>query len=430
MTGTVLFLIAMILSIILGLKFKVNAGIPAFISAMLIGCLVLQMPAGAVFMLWPNKLFLTLLFVMFFFGFAVVNGTLDNVAMHIIWVFRRIPAVIPFILFLFAMVIAAAGMSTYAVFAFLGPPVIMIALKLNMHRVIAACAVQGGACIGGFTEISQLGGTMMNTLANVGYNVEEARSILHVMQINLLIGQGGLMALCYFLFKGYKVRVDEGIKPCFFTIEQRKTILIFSGILMLIILFTVLHALFPQNVVLIRLYSGFDITTVALIGVIICTFFKAANFNEAMQKIPINALILVCGVSTLISVGIEAGVEDVLSLWVAEHINGSLTPYFMVIVSGVFSLFASSISIVVPTMGTMIPGLVAAHGFSPAYLFSLSACMATLAGYSPFSIAGGSIMSGVFDEKERDKLFRWLLIIPFIALVYMLVLTFSGLLVK
>jgi di/tricarboxylate transporter len=430
MTGIVLFIIAMILSIVIGLKFNICAGIPAFISAMLIGCLVVELSPENVFALWPNKLFLTLLFVMFFFGFAVSNGTLDMLALHIIWLFRKIPALIPFVLFFFIMALASAGMSTYALFAFLGPFVIIIASKLNIHRVVAACVVQGGASIGGFTIISQLGATTMNTLINVGYGVEEAKHILHIMHMNMFIGQGGMMVLCYFLFKGYKATVLYPRLPGSFTIEQRKTIGIFIGVLAVIVFFALMHALLPENTVLKKLYTGFDITVMALLGVICCAAVKAAKIHDAMKKIPMNTLILVCGVSTLISVGVKAGAVDMLSSWAAVYITGIFAPYFMVIVSGVFSLFASSINIVVPTMGTMIPGLAAAHGLTPGYLFSLSACMATLAGYSPFSTAGGSTISGIFDEKERDRLFKWLLVIPFMALTYILVLTFFGLFFK
>jgi di/tricarboxylate transporter len=430
MAEIILFLAAIVLSIAIGLKFNICAGIPAFISAMLIGCLVLGLSPENIFVLWPNKLFLTLLFVMFLFGFAVSNGTLDMLALHIIWTFRRIPALIPFVLFFFIMALASAGMSTYALFAFLGPFVIIIASKLNMHRVIAACVVQGGASIGGFTIISQLGATTMNTLANVGYGAREAEHILRIMHMNMFIGQGGLMVLCYFIFKGYKVRVAEDIKPNSFTVEQRKTIGIFIGVLVVTVTFALLHALFPENAALKKLYTGFDITVMALIGVICCAAARVAKIRDAIQKIPMDTLILVCGVSVLISVGVKAGAVDILSSWAAAHITGTFAPYFMVIVSGVFSLFASSINVVVPTMGTMIPGLVAAHGLTPGYLFSLSACMATLAGYSPFSTAGGSTLSGIFDEKERDRLFRWLLVIPFMALGYVLVLTLFGMFFK
>jgi hypothetical protein len=299
-----------------------------------------------------------------------------------------------------------------------------------MHRVVAICVVLGGATIGGLTIISQLGATTMNTLANLGYGVEEAKHILRIMHMNMFIAQGGMMVVCYVLFKGYKVKVAGDMRPGSFTPEQRKTLGVFAGVLTITVVLALLHALEPGNMVLKKLYAGFDITVMALIGVVCCAAVKAANIREAMQKIPMTTLILVCGVSTLISVGVKAGAVDMLSSWAAVHITGAFAPYFMVIVSGVFSVFASSFNVVVPTMGTMIPGLVAAHGLTPGYLFSLSACMATLAGYSPFSTAGGSAISGIFDEKERDKLFKWLLIIPFMALGYVLVLTFFGLFFK
>ena len=431
MSGTILFLIALVLSIFLGVKFKINIGMIALTFAFLIGCFYLNLGASAVFAMWPSKLFVTLLFVMCFFAFAVTNGSLDKLAQFVTWKFRKTPALIPFALFFLIFALSAGGMSTYAMFAFMAPIVLSIAQKVNMHRVMVACVVIGGSVSGGMTPISQLGVTHLNTLTNIGYSVEESATILNTMFINNFIGEFGMFLVCYFLFKTYKIKVDESSKPEPFTVTQKKTLWLFGLGITTILIPALLHTFVPTNALYTKLYNSLDITLIALIGIIVCIFLKIGDFKDALAKVPMSSLILVSGISVLISVGVKAGAVEQLSAWAGENISGAAAPFFMVVVSAVFSLFAAATSIVVPTMGTLIPGLVAANmAFTPGYLFSLSNTSAILTGYSPFSSGGSITMSGVFDEKERDMLFKWLLIFPAMSTVFCLILTALGLVIN
>lgn len=432
MTGTILFLVALLISIFLGVRLKINIGLFAVMFAFLIGCFYLGLGTSEVFGLWPSKLFVTLLFVMLWFGFAVTNGSLDSLAQHVVWAFRRAPALIPFVLFLLICLLSAGGMATYAMFAFMGPIVVTIAKKLNMHRVMVACIVIGGSVVGGMTPISQLGVTTLNSITNVGYSAAEASHILNVMFFNNFIGEFGMFLVCYFLFRTYKIKVDEAEgAPQPYSAEQKKTLWVFGLGILVILIPALLHTFIPGNALFSKLYKGLDITLVALVGIIICIMLKISDYKKAISIVPMNSLILVCGISVLISIGVKAGAVEALSAWAGENINGAVAPYFMVIVSAVFSLFAAATSVVVPTMGTLIPGLVAANAaFTPAYLFSLSNTAAILTGYSPFSSGGSITMSGVFDEEERDVLFKWLLVFPAISTVFTLFLTALNLVVR
>ena len=431
--GVVWFIILLVVSIALGAIFKKNIGIFAVISAFIIaGFIQPDIGISAVFNAWPSKLFMTLIFVFFWFGFAVNNGTLSKLADNVVWALRKSPWAIPFVLFALILVLSAGGMATYACFAFMGPIVVEIAKKLNMHRIMVACIVIGGSVIGGMTPISQLGLTHLNTIQNVGYSAAEASHILWVMFANNFIGEFAMFLICYFAFKTYKVKLDPSFtKPEPFTAEQKKTVAIFGIGIGIIVLFSLLYTFFPSVTFFKRVYKGFDITLVALIGIIVCSFAKVGDYKKAMSIIPLDSLFLVCGISVLVSIGTKAGAVDALSAWANASISGNVAPYFMVLISAIYSLFAAAVGVVVPTMATLIPGLVATSAaFTPAYFFSLSNTPAILTGYSPFSSGGSITMSGVFDEKERDELFKWLLIFPAMSTVLSLVLTALGLVIK
>ena len=431
--GVIWFLILLVISVALGAILKKNIGIFAIISAFLIaGFIQPDIGIGTVFSAWPSKLFVTLLFVMFWFGFAVNNGALSLLADKVVWTFRKMPWAIPFVLFFIILLLSAGGLATYACFAFMGPVVVEIAKKLNMHRIMVACIVIGGSVVGGMTPISQLGITHLNTIQNVGYTAEEARHILWVMFANNFIGEFLMFIICYFVFKAYKIKLDESIKkPGSLNAEQKKTVLIFGVGIGLIVLISLLYTFFPGAAFIKTLYKGFDITLIALIGIIICSLAKVGDYKKAMSIVPLDSLILVCGISVLVTIGTKAGAVDALSAWAESSISGAAAPYFMVIISAIYSLFAAAVGVVVPTMATLIPGLVATSAaFTPAYFFSLSNTPAILTGYSPFSSGGSITMSGVFDQKERDNLFKWLLVFPAMSIVTQLIITALGLVIR
>lgn len=425
---TVLFLASLVLSVALGIRFKINVGIFAFLSAVLVGCLTLGMSISDIFALWPNNLFLTLLFVTYFFGFAVSNGTLDALAGDVVWLFRKAPALIPFALLFLVAFLAAIGISSYALFVFMAPPIMMVASKLRMHRLVGVCIVVGGGAIGGLSPYSQLGITMLHTLGVLGYGSGESHEILKTMIVNDFIGEFILFLFIYFVFKAFKIRVDESIRPAVrYTPEQKKTLAVLGTMLAAIVVIALMHTLLPGAAPVTRIYNTFDISFASVIGIVVCTMLKVAKPMDALAKTPLDSLILICCTSMLIGVGVKAGVVDCLSAWAAQNVSRSVAPYLVVVVSGVLSLFASAINVVVPTVGTIIPGLALAHGFTPGYLFSLSATMAMLTGYSPFSTGGSISLSGVYDEQERGRLFQWLLLFPAIAMAVMLLLTALGL---
>lgn len=431
--GVVWFLILLVASIVLGVLLKKNIGMFAVLSAFILaGLIEPEIGISAVFNAWPSKLFLTLLFVFLWFGFAVTNGALSCLADKVVWAFRGVPWAIPFVLFLLILLLSAGGMATYACFAFMGPIVVEIAKKLNMHRIMVACIVIGGSVVGGMTPISQLGITHLNTITNVGYTAEEARHILWVMFANNFIGEFGMFLICYFVFKTYKIKLaDHVTKPEPLTAEQKRTIAVFGIGIGVIVCISLLYTFLPSNPAVAMLYKAFDITMIALLGILACILLKISDYKKALAIVPMDSLILVCGISVLVSIGVAAGAVDELSAWAGENISGAVAPYFMVIVSAVYSLFAAAVGVVVPTMATLIPGLVAANpAFTPAYLFSLANTPSILTGYSPFSSGGSITMSGVFDQKERDHLFKWLLIFPVMATAFSLILTACGLVIK
>ena len=428
MSVTVVFIVCLLIAIFGGWYFKINAGLLATIFAFFIGINFIDLSASQVIALWPTKLFMTILFITFFFGFSMSNGTLDGIAKRTIWVARNIPPLFPIFLYLLTVLLASLGMSPYSIFTFMAPLIMAIAKKSNMHNMVAAMVIISGTMVGAYsTHSGQFGITMVNTLTTHGYSPTEVIEIANHMWLNMAISHGTVFLLIYFIFKGYKIKFPEMEKPEPFNKKQRITVSIIGFIFAWMLVPAVLNTFFPNVPLLISLIKSNDILVVAPVGIVLCVLFKVADEKQAMTKIPMSALLLVCGVSTLISIGMKAGVVEQLSAWAAANISGKIAPYFFAISAGTMSYFASTVNVVVPSLGMLVAGVSSSTGIPATLLYSYLNTASSFSGFSPFSSGGAISLSGVSDEEDRNTLYKTLLIFPTVAIAIFLIMIVLGL---
>src|SRR5699024_12341153 len=116
---TVLILTAIVLSIALGYLTKINIGFFAIVFAYFIGAFAMDLSTSDIIEMWPIKIFFVILTVTLFYGFAMVNGTLEKVASRLLFWSRKIPWALPLVIFLVATIIAALGAGFYTVLDFM-----------------------------------------------------------------------------------------------------------------------------------------------------------------------------------------------------------------------------------------------------------------------------------------------------------------------
>ena len=81
-TAIIICLIGIALAIVLNYKFGVNMGVTGLAVAWIAGCIVMGLKVKDVVALWPNSVVFQLMSITLFFGFAVVNGTMQAIANH------------------------------------------------------------------------------------------------------------------------------------------------------------------------------------------------------------------------------------------------------------------------------------------------------------------------------------------------------------
>lgn len=417
MSVAALFIISLALSLILGFTTKVNTGWYAMAFAFINGVFIHNFSVKEVAAMWPIYLFLMLFIITLFYGFAISNGTLVKVSEMLIYKSRNHPAFLPIVLFLICMFFAGTGAGAPAVFAFLSPVVMSVAIRSQISRVLAVILILTGATIGSQLPFS-VGGIVVKQVAeNIGYAGQGSAIALNTW-ISCFVSMTLFFFIAYIILKGYKTPKVEMQKPEPFTNVQKKNLCIITLVMIAIIVPALLKTIFPNISAFVHLANFCDATVCCAIGIILCSLFKVGKENDAIQKIPFGIIIMISSMGMLIQIAIDGGLVDMLSGWVAENVNSTLAPYMLTLSSSIMSFFCATLGVVIPTLSLLVPSLAAATGLSPILLFTMVCVPGLYTGCSPFSTAGGMALAGLDDDMERDKLFKKLLVLPFICAVY------------
>ena len=85
----IIIVAALFIAIAIGYKTKKNIGYIAIAFSYILGVFVFKQGAGKILGLWPTGLFLTMVSIMAFYGYAIANGSLKLLAQKILYPFRK-----------------------------------------------------------------------------------------------------------------------------------------------------------------------------------------------------------------------------------------------------------------------------------------------------------------------------------------------------
>lgn len=137
--------LALAVSIAIGRVRKINIGLVAIPFAYIIGAFFMHMKPSDVIDLWPTHIFFVILAISLFFGFAMANGTLAEIANGLLYRFRAAPVMLPVMILLVSVLISALGAGYYAVMVLMVPIALLVCRKIGINPLVGAlCADCGG----------------------------------------------------------------------------------------------------------------------------------------------------------------------------------------------------------------------------------------------------------------------------------------------
>lgn len=403
--ANILILCAIILAIALGYRTKINTGFFGIVFAYIIGTFYLGIKSGEIIKMWPISIFFVILAISLFYNFAMTNGTLEKLAQHMLYRTRKVPKLLPFAIFIAATILAALGAGFFAVMAFFTPITMLLCRKTGLSPLIGALAVNYGALCGNNFMISPGGVVFIGLMNQAGY---EAVSYGFEFQIFLASFVVPIVVLSLLILfntrKKGNADVVEISLPEAFNAVQKKTLALVVSMIVVVLIFPILHIIFPQVGLIKTLDKAIDVGLVAVVFAVLALLMNLGDEKEVIKKVPWGTLIMICGVGMLISVAIKAGTVKLIAGFVTDTIPAPVVPIVMAAIGGFMSFFSSTMGVVTPALFPLVPNLAEASGIDAAVLFSAIVIGAQATAISPFS-SGGSLVLSTVSEEERVDMF-------------------------
>jgi len=418
----IIIVAALFIAIAIGYKTKKNIGYIAIAFSYILGVFVFKQGAGKILGLWPTGLFLTMVSIMAFYGYAIANGSLKLLAQKILYPFRKNVRFLPFIVFILEVLIASIAGNT-AVTAFFPVLCFTIALTAGWDPVLFATISCFASVLGGSLPWSQTG-VIISQLLNDGGFGDATLPLTLKNSIISIISMFVFIVLLYIVTKGYKITSVDMEKPAPFNAVQKKNLIIVLIVAILVVVPSLFKILAPTSA-LGKMAGNFNLGLIAFTGAAVCALLNVGDEKDVIKRIPWGTFIMICGVYVLVSLATTLGATDFLGDAISKNVAAWLIAPVLAIIAGVMSLF-SSFQVVITFMLPLVPTLIAGTGAKPILyivaIFAGSIC----ASISPFSNGGMMTMSQCYDEIERDKLFNKQFIVSICAVIWMALLALIG----
>lgn len=405
-----LILTAIILAIFLGERFRINAGLIGVAFAYLIGSFVIGLSLEELFTLWPVELFMVIFGVSFFFNFANQNGTLEVLGSHMIYAFRNHLFWLPLGFFFATALISGLGASIWGAVPIIGFLALSIVKENNMDLRIAAIAVIEGALAGGLFPFGPLGAIVSGIITNSGLGEFSEAASWQLFITSFIYPLILLLVLMFIDKRTNKMETLDIKKPSTFNRKQKKTLVLMGIFIVFMLIFPIIDNFSGGSIPFFaNMNASLNLGMMGIVFGLIANIMELADGNTVLQRSPWAVIWLTCGITMLINVGVQVGITESLAE-IISYVPTPLIPVVITLLSGLMSIFSSTIGIIAPLFFPTLPALYLATGLSPALMATCIVIGGFAATVTPFS-DGGSLMlaSSGYTGNDQKHLYNTLL---------------------
>ena len=156
---------------------------------------------------------------------------------------------------------------------------------------------------------------------------------------------------------------------------------------------------------------GLSIGLAAFAAAAAIIVLRAGDETAAIKRMPWSAIVMVCGMTMLVTLVERTGGMDVFTAMLAKLARPSTVNGMIAFVTGVISTYSSTSAVVLPSFLPTVPGLVQRVGGGDPLAVALSINVgASLVDVSPLSTLGALCVAAVSEPDMARDLFRKLLI--------------------
>jgi di/tricarboxylate transporter len=386
---------ALVLAVTLSCTTTINVGILSMSLALIVGVVLGGMTPGAVLEGLPTDLLVTLIGVTLLFSIAESNGTLARLTARAVRACRGQAGLLPIMFFLVGFVIATIGAGATPASALLAPPAMAVAGRAGIPPFLMAIMAGNGALAGTLSPFAPTGIVAHGVMARIGLGGVEWQTFAYNALAHAAVGIGGFL-----LFGGWKlfVRRDgttQAAEPDVEPMDARHWITV-AGIGALILA-----------------VAGFKVH-VGMAALIIATtlvLLRTVNEARAIQHMPWGVILMVSGVTVLISLLQETKGMELFAAGLANISTPATVAPIVAFGTGIVSVYSSTSGVVLPAFLPLAPALAerVGGGLGPLPIAWSMNVGASLVDLSSLSTVGALFMAGAAPGTDTRKLFNALL---------------------
>ena len=394
MNLAVISVAALAFAVIVSCVSSVNVGVLAIALAWIVGVYLGGLPVNTVMGGFPSQLFLTLTGVTLLFALAQSNGTLERITRHAVAICRGNRGLIPVMFFVLGAALSSMGPGNIATAALIAPLAMSTAVRSRIPLFLMAIMVGNGANAGALSPFAPTGIIVNGLMARNELPGLELQTYLYNLAAHAAVAFSG-----YALFGGLKLfaagSVDAAEEVAAERFEARHWITI--GVI--------------ASLILSVIFGSINVGMGAFFGAALLVLSKAADDGEAIKRMPWRVIVMVCGVTVLISLVERAQGIDLLVSMVSKVASANTVTFVAALLVGVVSVYSSTSGVVLPAFLPMVPGLTAAlPGASAIAIASSMNIGGHLVDVSPLSTIGALCLAGAPPDESRalfNKLLAW-----------------------
>ena len=405
MSLAVLSVLALAVTIVISWFVRINVGVAAIVLAWLVGVYGGGLSVAEVMSGFPTSLFLTLAGVLLLFAQAETNGTLERIARLAVKGCRGNLGLIPVMFFVMGLVLASIGPGNIASAALLAPLAMAVAADVGIPAFLMALMVGNGANAGSLSPIAPTGIIATDAMNRIGLDGFEWITYLNNMAAHSFVAFAG-----FALFGGLKLfgrwheepvgnpgegsdtGTSDALQTLKFETRHWLTMAVICALIISVILF------------------GVNVGLGAFGGAALLTLLRAADDSTAIKSMPWRVVLMVCGVTVLVSLLQETGGIELFSAMLARVANQNTVTGAIAFVTGVISVYSSTSGVVLPAFLPTVPGLVEQLGGpDPFAVASAINVGAHLVDVSSLSTIGAICVAAAPPSEDHRALFNKML---------------------
>ena len=421
----IVVLVCIAISVIVGNKLNINIGILAMAFAYIIGTFIMGTSTKDLISYWPTSTMFTVLALLLFFGYVNETGASEKLAMKLLYKTRNHPAFMPFTILIIAAILGLMGSNPFATAAICCPIVFSICSRTNKNPLLGFAMFTCGTNMFCYVPWASAYAVQKNKILE-GPLAENADKYMVGVTFGYMVFFFLTAVLMYIWLKGPKyMTVEDEIKPVEPLDSKQKLAVVLVIIFVIVVVLPTALTTITGNAAIKAFSRKLDVGLVAAVFAAIAALCRLADTKKVITKqVPWTTIVMICGVSMLITVASKGGAIDIVGDWIGSSLPKALICPILFVIGGILSMFVSTNNVAIPTLFTLVPSIFAASRISPVILYMAIAVGCSSTGCFPFSGSGSFGLAMCSDEKLVKPLFNGQMKMAAFQLIIGIILSF------